>query len=98
MLFHIRLTHSPGNCWARDENEGKGSEFIERMEDATESLDVTVQSAHVAPNEHTFYLMAEANSFASLTALLGPPLLQDHEADVVPVETFGDVMDTLDVE
>jgi hypothetical protein len=24
MLFHVRLTHSLENCWARDEYEGKG--------------------------------------------------------------------------
>ena len=98
MLFHVRLTHSPENCWARDENEGKASDLVERMEDAQESLDVNVHSAFVAPNEHTFYLLVEADAFENLTALLGPPLLQDHEADVVPVTTFGEALDTLDVE
>lgn len=97
MLFHVRLTHSPEHCWARKEQEGKASEFVARMEDADESLDVSVQSAYIAPNEHTFYLLVEADTFEGLTELLGPPLLQDHEADVVPVETFGNVLDTLDV-
>ena len=98
MLFHVRLTHSPEHCWAREEHEGKASELVARMEDTDESLGVTVRSAYVAPNEHTFYLFVEADTFEGLTALLGPPLLQDHEADVVPVATFGEVMDALEVE
>ena len=98
MLFHVRLTHSPDHCWARDEHEGKASELVARMEDAEDSLGVIVRSAFVAPNEHTFYLIVESDTFDGLTALLGPPLLQDHDADVVPVTTFGEAMDTLEVE
>jgi hypothetical protein len=98
MLFHVRLTHSPENCWARDEHEGKASELVARMEDAEESFGVSVRSAFVAPNEHTFYLVVESDTFEGLTSLLGPPLLQDHEADVVPVTTFGAALSALDVE
>ena len=98
MLFHVSLTHSPENCWAREEHEGKASELVARMEDADGSQGVDVQSSFVAPNEHTFSLMVEADTFEDLTSLLGPPLLQDHEADVVPVTTFGAALDTLDVE
>lgn len=98
MLFHVRLTHSPDNCWARDENEGKASELVARMEDSEESLGVSVRSAFIAPNEHTFYLTVESDSFEEVTALLGPPLLQDHDADVVPVTTFAEALDTLEVE
>ena len=98
MMFHVRLTHSPENCWGRDEHEGKAEEFVARIENDEGSHGVSVHSAMVAPIEHTFYLLAEADEFESLTELLGPPLLEDHEADVVPVETFGNVLDTLDVE
>ena len=98
MLFHARVTHSPENCWARDEHEGKASEMVERMENAEETFGVTVHSSHIAPNEHTFYFMVEADSFEGVTGLFGPPLLQDHDADIVPVTTFGGAMDALDVE
>lgn len=98
MLFHVRLTHTPENCWARDEHEGKASDLVSRMENAQETLGVSVHSAFVAPNEHTFYLVVESDSFEGLTALLGPPLLQDHDADVVPVTTFGEALETLGVE
>ncbi|MGQ4557522.1 hypothetical protein [Halobellus sp. GM3] len=97
-MFHVQLTHSPENCWARDEHEGKASELITRLTDAPESLGVTVQSSFVAPNEHTFYLLIESDTFEGLTSLLGPPLLHDHTADVVPVTTFSEALDTLEVE
>lgn len=97
-MFHVRLTHSPENCWVRDENEGKANELVSRIENSTESSGVSVRSAYVAPNEHTFYLMVESDTFEGLTALLGPPILQDHDADVVPVTTLGEALDTLDME
>lgn len=97
-LFHVSLRHSAENCWARIENEGKASELVARLDDAEESFDVTVHSAFVAPNEHTFYFVVESDSFEGVTGLFGPPVLQDHEADVVQVTTFGNAMDTLDVE
>ncbi len=98
MLFHVRLTHSPENCWAREENEGKPTELVSRIEDADGSSGVSVRSAALAPNEHTFFLMVEADTVEDLTALLGPPILQDHQADVVPVTTIGGALDTLDLE
>lgn len=98
MLFHVRLTHSPETCWARDEHEGKASELVSRIENSEDSQGATVRSALVAPNEHTFYLVVETDSTESLTELLGPPVLQDHQADVVPVTTLGEVLDTLDIE
>ena len=98
MLFQVRLTHSPDNCWARAEHEGKAGELVDRLETAQESFGVTVRSALVAPNEHTFFLLLEADSFDAVTGLLGPPLLQDHAADVVPVTTFAEAMEATGVE
>lgn len=98
MLFHVRLTHRPENCWARDENEGKPTEMVARIEDTDESSGVNVRSAALAPNEHTFFLMVEADTVEGLTALLGPPILRDHEADVVPVTAIGNALNTLDLE
>lgn len=98
MQFIAQLTHSADNCWARDENEGKATEMADRLASAEESFGVTVSGAFVAPNEHTFYLMLEAESFEAVTGLLGPPLLQDHDADIVPVTTVQGAMDATDVE
>lgn len=41
--------------------------------------------------------MVEADTVEGLTTLLRPPILQDHEADVVPVTTIGNALDTLDL-
>ncbi|AHG05218.1 hypothetical protein HALDL1_06975 [Halobacterium sp. DL1] len=98
MLFHVRLTHSPENCWARDEQEGKAHDLLERVENPPDSVEARIRNAFVAPNEHTFYFVVESPTFEGLTALLGPPLLEDHEADVVPVTTLSGALDTLEIE
>lgn len=98
MFAIVILTYSPVNCWARDEHEGKASELINRLEHAEESFSVTVHGAYVVPNEHTFYFLLEADDFESVTQLLGPLLLQDHEADIVPVTSITGAIDAVDVE
>jgi len=98
MLFHVQLTHSPENCWGRDEHEGKAVEFVARIRNAEESHGVSVHSAMVAPVEHTFYLLFEADTYEELTDLLSGASLEDHEADVVPVMTLGGAMETLELE
>ncbi|WP_410765927.1 hypothetical protein [Haloferax sp. DFSO60] len=98
MQFIVRLTHSPDNCWARPEHKGKASELHDRLETAEESFGVTVHNAFVAPNEHTFYLVLEAESFEGIVGLLSPPILQDHEADVIPVTSIAGGMEATGVE
>lgn len=98
MMFQIQLTHSAENCWARDEHDGKATEFVARIEDAEESYGVSVQNAVVAPPEHTFFLLVESETYEGLTGFLGGPALQDHEADVVPVTTLRGALDTLELE
>ena len=98
MFLIATLTHSPDNCWARNEHEGKASEMVDRLENAEESFNVSVHGAYVAPNEHTFYFVLEADSFEAVTQLLGPPVLQDHTAEIVPVTSFTGAMEAVDVE
>ncbi|WP_331236036.1 DUF3303 family protein [Natronorarus salvus] len=84
------MTHSTENCWAREENEGKATEWIGGMEETAADADVEVHGAYVCPNEHTFYFVLEADSFEGVTAFLGPPLLTDHDAHVAPVVSFAE--------
>lgn len=98
MKFIAQLTHSADNCWARDEHQGKASELADRLANATETFDVSVHGAYVAPNEHTFHLVLESDTFEAVTSLLGPPLLQDHEADIVPVTSVEGAMEATNVE
>jgi len=98
MMFHVQLTHSPENCWGRDEHEGKAEEFVARIENDEEAHGVSVHSAVVAPVEHTFYLLVESDTYEGLTSLLTGSIGQDHEADVVPVMSLRGAMKTLDLE
>ena len=90
MRFIVTMEHSTENCWAREENEQKATEWIGGMDQRAEEAGVTVDGAYVCPNEHTFYFILESDSFESVSAFLGPPLLTDHDAHVAPVVTFGE--------
>lgn len=95
MRFVVKLRHSPENCWARKENTQKAKDWIAGMETMAEEMGVELHGAYVAPNEHTFYFVLEADDFATVSEFLGPPLLQDHEGDVSPVLPFHEVDDVL---
>lgn len=85
MLFIVTLTHSPENCWMRGENRETGREWVATMDERATKHGVELHGAYVTPNEHTFHLVVEAPELAAVTAFLGPPLLTDHEGDVMPV-------------
>ena len=95
MQFVATLTHSPENCWAREENEKKADEWITNMRSHAEEAGVDLHGAYVTPNEHAFYFVLESDSFESVTAFLGPPLLQDHDADISPVVSFEQAADVV---
>ena len=96
MQFIATVTHSPDNCWARPENEEKSREWIEGMHTNAEETGVQLHGAFVAPNEHTFYFLMEAETFEAVTEFLGPPLLQDHDGHVVPVLGLSEVDDVIE--
>lgn len=85
MHFIASLEHSADNCWAREEKEGLWHDWLERLDQRAAEHGVEVQGPYVAPNEHTFYFLLEAEDFAAVSGLLGPPLLQDHDGHVTPV-------------
>ena len=91
MMFMVTLAHTPDNCWARAENLEKAQEWVESMDQRADDAGVTVHGSFVAPNEHLFYFFLEAEEFIAVSEFLGPPLLQDHDADIVPVNSFGEV-------
>jgi hypothetical protein len=95
MLFVATLTHSPDNCWGRPENETKAREWIASMDERADEADVGLHGAYATPNEHRFYFVLEADDFAAVTAFLGPPALQDHDADIAPVVSFEEAAATV---
>lgn len=90
MQIIARLEHTTENCWAREENERKATEWIEGMEDRARDADVEVHGSYVCPNEHTFYFVLESDSFEGVSEFLGPPLLTDHDAHITPVVSFAE--------
>jgi hypothetical protein len=95
MHFVATLTHTPDNCWAHEENVEKATDWIQNMSVYAEEAGVTLHSAHAAPNEHTFYFVVEADEFEAVTDFFGPPVLEDHDADIVPVTSFEAARDTV---
>lgn len=95
MQFVATLTHSPADCWAREENEEKAEAWIADMESRAERTGVTLHGAYVTPSEHTFYFVLESDDFGAVTEFLGPPLLQDHDAHVAPVVSFGEASEAV---
>lgn len=90
MLFVVTAEHAPDHCWARPENEEKVDTWVDGMADRAADSGVEVHGSYVAPNEHTFYFVLEADDFQAVTTFLGPPLLLDHDARVSPVVSFGE--------
>jgi len=97
MLFHVRLTHSPENCWARDEQEGRPTTFSNEWRIPRLGRGTNPERVRGAERAHVL-LRGRVADLRGLTALLGPPLLEDHEADVVPVTTLSGALDTLEIE
>ena len=90
------MEHTPDNCWVRSENKEKADEWVDGMGERADETGVEVEGSYVAPNEHTFYFVLEADDFAAVSAFLGPPLLEDHDAHVSPVLTFDETRTILE--
>lgn len=90
MLFVATLSHDPANCWMRGENRQAAKEWIDGMDERADVTDVTVHGAYVTPNEHTFYIILEADDLEAVTDFLGPPFLPDHTGDIAPVMPLRD--------
>ena len=67
--YHVSLTHTPEHCSAHEEDEGKSSELVDRLENTEDNSGVTVHSAHVTPNEHTFYFLLEPDYIEAVNEL-----------------------------
>ena len=71
MLFHMSHSHTPENCPAHDAARLKT--LAEVMKSARER-GVNVRSLHLAPWEHTFYGILEAESAEDIERWLDPIL------------------------
>lgn len=90
MRFVATLTHPPEQCFARKEYLDKYEKWLEEMIPAAKDLGVTINGAYVAPNEHTFYFVLEAESMEAVSQFLGPPMLTHHDGRVSAVIDLED--------
>jgi hypothetical protein len=82
MLLHMTHTHASKDCPAHNREFMKT--FVGVLQSA-EGKGVKIHSLYVAPWEHTFYGILEADSAESLEHWLDP-LLELGSADITPVE------------
>ena len=92
MIFAATLTHRPEECWVRPENHYKAAILLERVQFAERDFNITPLGSYMAANEHTVFLVFDASSLDEATQWLGPPLLQDHTADISPVMDLEDAL------
>ena len=95
MIFVATLTHRPEDCWVRPENHGKAAQLLERVQFAERDFNITSLGSYVAANEHTVVLVFEASSLDDATRWLGPPVLQDHNAEISPVMELEDALTSI---
>jgi len=93
MLFVAVLTHTPESCLMRPEHAKAYEELIKNWEN-TKKL-VKVLGGYVNPNEHTFFIILEADNYASVTRALGPPMLTYHTGKITPVITMDEAIKVL---
>lgn len=95
MRFVATLEHTADNCWARAEHKEVAREWLDNIDTRAEEHGVSLYGSYVAPNEHRFYMVMEAERFEDVSEFLGPPFLQDHAGDITPVIAMGEVADVV---
>ncbi len=90
MRFVATLTHPPEQCFAREEYRTAYEGWLGEMVPTAKRLGVKINGAFVAPNEHTFYFVLEAESADAVSQFLGPPMLTHHKGRVSAVIDLED--------
>ena len=70
MLFQVVHTHTNESC--PGQSSEKARQFGEWWQTMKKAAGVKVLSGYVAPINHTFYILVEADDYAALARALGP--------------------------
>jgi hypothetical protein len=70
MLFQVVHTHTNESC--PGQSSEKARQFGEWWQNMKKAVGVKVLSGYVAPINHTFYILVEADDYAALARALGP--------------------------
>jgi hypothetical protein len=71
MLFHFTHVHTPESCPA---HKPEALKALAAWMQSAEEKGIHIHSLHVAPWEHTYYGILEANDAASLVQFIDPML------------------------
>ena len=97
MFFIAQLKHSPELCFGRPEHREKYNElleFMENMEKYEKEAGVKKHGFYLNSNEHTFYIILEAENYLKISKFLGfGPLLTHHTAKITPVATLEETLE-----
>jgi hypothetical protein len=85
MLFQIVHTHTNTDCPARSAEQAK--RYTEWWQSLKKTSGVKVLAGYVSPLDHTFYITAEADDYATLARALGP-LVSIGTGQIRPVLTL----------
>ncbi len=96
LIVIAQLTHSPELCFGRPEHKEAGKqlmEFLQNIEQHTKDTRVTLHGFYLNSNEHTFYFIVEADTYAKISMFLGVnPVLTHHTAKITPVVTLEETL------
>ncbi len=81
----VILTHTPEQCFAKQEYMKEFAEWVQSMRETAEKLKVKIEGAYITPQEHTFYFILECNNYEAVSTFLGPPMLTHHIGKVAPI-------------
>ena len=97
MIVIAQLTHSPELCFGRPEHKEKAKELMEFMENTekfAKEAGVKMHGFYLNSNEHTFYLILEADNYPKISKFLGvEPVLTHHTAKITPVVTLQETLE-----
>ena len=95
MLFHVTATHTPDNCPLYDpERQAAVHEAAAKMDDLAKELGVTVHFNVTGAPNHVYYVLLDANDFASVQQFLAAvPIKQ--EFTITPVVSLRQAAATL---
>ena len=88
MQFMITHRHTPDNCMADDPAPVKK---VANDADHAKECGVKVLSSHLAPPEHIFYFLVEADDYGKVIAFLRP-LMTKGDHDIVPVQPASEAL------
>jgi hypothetical protein len=96
VLVIAQLTHPPELCLGRPEHKEqrkKLMEYLVNIEKYEKQEGVKIHGFYLNSNEHTFFIILEADKYYNISKFLDvEPLLTHHTAKITPVVTLEEIL------